>query len=146
MSSILSRVKGLSKIRVNGKTIDLSEELGIDADAMEEEFSDHQDKVIFWNRLKNRALRSLRVTEENVRVQESNRFIAYWDAFKEASREFSDGLVWAHVKTDVSVMAKRKEVRKAKLRYEDLRDICVAFEHRKSSLINVGKMQRDETL
>lgn len=58
-------------------------------------------------------------------------------------RNFSDDLVWAYVRSDEDVLAKRRELREASAQVELSEVLCEAMEHRARCLSHLAAIQRD---
>ena len=105
--------------------------------------------MLFWQRLKAKEAAHLRRLDDDLETIKQFRFKNYWELY-ESERgisSFSDSLIWSEVHNDEQVAQARKEVRLARTKFEALRAVCDAMEHRKSSLINLGALQRrDEEL
>jgi len=145
----LKTLKKIRYLKIGKKEYDLLEIVGIDEDNLDIEFRDHPETVLFWFRLKAREAAHLRRLEDDLETVRRVRFKQYWELYESerGTSSFSDSLIWAEVHNDDEVAKARKEVRLAKTKFEAVKAVCDAMEHRKSSLINLGALQRrDEEL
>lgn len=144
MKRILDRVKNIRFITVKGKEYDLFDEIGI-TDELDVIFKEHSEKMLFWGRLLTVERGRQRKLEDELKHVEADMFTNYWDGLENTDRNFSDTLVWAYVNSCDDVSEKRKEVRLARKKVEDLKVVCDAFEHRRSSLMQLGALHRRES-
>ena len=144
MSSPLRRVKDIASITIRGRTYDLDDELRINPDDLQTEFLDQPRKAAFWGALHRRELAVLREKEETAEMLKQRFFKEIWDALVADGSKPYDSYVWSLVYVEEMVANARKEVRERKAVVEALRNVVEAFEHRKSSLINLGASSRRE--
>lgn len=142
--SAMEKIKKIRYMTIGGREYDLLMEIRIDKEDLDKMFTEHPEKTLFWGRLRARENARLRRLEDELQELEKIRFRQFWELYDAKGVQFSDSLVWSEVRTENTVVEKRKEVRRAKAKSEALKSVCDAFEHRKSSLINLGAMYRKE--
>ena len=140
-------IKALSRIksfRIAGVRINLRDELAVDAGNLSKEFEHQTERAGFWRYKRAVALRKLQRSESELEELEATRFIQYLNLYNQKGETYTDFLIKQEVRCDERVIEKREEVLIARNQFQILDAICVAFEHRKSSLISLGAEQRDE--
>lgn len=139
-------MKDIRFLRIGKKEYDVFEEVEIDEDNLDLAFKDHPGKVMFWTHLRAKQKAFLEKKEDEYEETRRMRFKQYWELYEEerGRNSFSDSLIWAEVGIDEKVAELRKEVRLARKRFDAVKAVCEALEHRKSSLINLGALRRNE--
>ena len=137
-------LESIESITIDGEKFDLSEELRVDIEDLDEIYSHQAEQSAYWNYQLARAKERLRELEDEYDQIYSVRYRQYYSKCENEDRTPTVPLVQSLTTMDKMVLEARENVRNIEAEVDILKMVSKAFDDRKTCVMGLGAKYRSE--